>query len=83
MSTAAQNFEQNPTDPPKPASTASADSLDSIPWLPCLLSLEVPIARFTIGALLCALSGTFALLVFARVLQGCGSAAIMSRMKSD
>jgi flagellar motor switch/type III secretory pathway protein FliN len=52
MSTAAQNFEQNPTDPPKPASTASADSLDSIPWLPCLLSLEVPIARFTIGDLL-------------------------------
>jgi flagellar motor switch/type III secretory pathway protein FliN len=26
--------------------------LDSIPWFPCLLSLEIPIVKFTIGDLL-------------------------------
>jgi len=28
------------------------DSLDSIPWLPCALSVEVPVVRFTIADLL-------------------------------
>ena len=52
MSSAAQTFEKNPTDPLKPGSTISAQSLDSMPWLPCTLSLEVPVVRFTIRDLL-------------------------------
>jgi flagellar motor switch protein FliN/FliY len=52
MSSAAQTFDRNPIDPLKTGSIASAQSLDSMPWLPCALSLEVPIVGFTIGDLL-------------------------------
>lgn len=31
---------------------AQNDPLDSIPWLPCTLTLEVPVVNFTIGDLL-------------------------------
>jgi flagellar motor switch/type III secretory pathway protein FliN len=58
MSSAAQTFEKNPTDPLKPGSTISAQSLDSMPWLPCALSLEVPIVGFTIGDLLMLTTGS-------------------------
>jgi len=34
------------------------DPLDSMPWLPCTLSLEVPIVRFTIADLLSLTEGT-------------------------
>jgi DHA2 family multidrug resistance protein-like MFS transporter len=36
------------------------------------------VAIFTLGSALCAVSFNFPLLIFARVLQGCGAAAIMS-----
>ncbi len=52
MSSAAQTFDKNPTDPLKANPTTGVQSLDSMPWLPCALSLEVPIVGFTIGDLL-------------------------------
>ncbi|MGD0891338.1 MAG: FliM/FliN family flagellar motor C-terminal domain-containing protein [Terracidiphilus sp.] len=52
MATTVQSLEQSATDPLKQVSSASGDLLDSMPWLPCLLSLEVPVVRFTIGDLL-------------------------------
>jgi flagellar motor switch/type III secretory pathway protein FliN len=59
MSTAAQNLEQNPASPLDPASAAiKADPLDSMPWLPCVLSLEVPVVGFTIGDLLMLAKGS-------------------------
>jgi flagellar motor switch/type III secretory pathway protein FliN len=58
MSTAAQNFEQNPSEPFRPDAPATPDALDCMPWLPCVLSLEVPIVRFTIGDLLTLTKGS-------------------------
>jgi flagellar motor switch/type III secretory pathway protein FliN len=59
MSTAVQDFERNPADPLNRASAAvKVDPLDSMPWLPCVLSLEVPVVRFTIGDLLMLAKGT-------------------------
>jgi flagellar motor switch/type III secretory pathway protein FliN len=40
------------------ASPSGTDPLDSMPWLPCLLSLEVPAVRFTIGDLLLLTKGS-------------------------
>lgn len=34
------------------ATTVQSDPLDNIPWLPCTLTLEVPVVNFTIGDLL-------------------------------
>src|SRR6202040_358111 len=36
------------------------------------------VALFTLGSLACAFSGSFALLIAGRIVQGCGAAAIMS-----
>ncbi len=53
MSTAAPNPEHLLTESPRALPNASlADPLDSMPWLPCTLSLEVPVVRFTVGDLL-------------------------------
>jgi flagellar motor switch/type III secretory pathway protein FliN len=53
MSAAVQNIEGN-LGKPFVAETPSAlsDLLESIPWLPCNLTLELPVVHFTIGDLL-------------------------------
>jgi flagellar motor switch/type III secretory pathway protein FliN len=53
MSSAVQNLEAKPAEPIAPAAAAPEnDLLDSMPWLPCTVSLDVPVLRFTIGDLL-------------------------------
>ena len=53
MSPAVQNPEMKPVESLHSASTPSGnDLLDSMPWLPCTLSLDVPVVRFTIADLL-------------------------------
>lgn len=45
--------------PPAPTPTPSAgDRLDTIPWFPCVLTLDVPVVRFTIGDLLALTKGS-------------------------
>ena len=59
MSTAAQNLEPRPVEAPAPVETPNAtDLLDTMPWLPCTLTLEVPVVRFTIGNLLALTKGS-------------------------
>lgn len=59
MSTAAQNLEPTPGKPfVAPVPPAAQDPLDALPWLPCSLTLEVPVVRFTIGDLLALVEGS-------------------------
>lgn len=59
MSTAVQNLNTNPNKPFAAETTPiSNDSLDSMPWLPCTLTVEVPVVRFTIADLLGMKEGT-------------------------
>ena len=59
MSTAAQNLEPRPVETAAPVEAQSAtDLLDTMPWLPCTLTLEVPVVRFTIGDLLALREGS-------------------------
>jgi flagellar motor switch/type III secretory pathway protein FliN len=53
MSTFAQNPEPRPVElsPPEPREIET-DRLDRMPWLPCTLSVDVPVVKFTIGDLL-------------------------------
>jgi flagellar motor switch/type III secretory pathway protein FliN len=59
MNGAAPNLETRAAEPPvaNPAATED-DLLDSMPWLPCTLSLEVPVVRFTVGDLLALTTGS-------------------------
>jgi flagellar motor switch/type III secretory pathway protein FliN len=41
-----------------PPAVQIQDQLDSMPWLPCTLSLELPVVRFTIGDLLTLTTGS-------------------------
>lgn len=48
-----QNPEMKPTESLQVASAVSVqDPLDRMPWLPCTVSVDVPVVRFTIGDLL-------------------------------
>lgn len=59
MSTAVLNPEPKFEEPSHPASVSvERDPLDTIPWLPCHLSLEIPLVRFTIGDLLTLANGS-------------------------
>ncbi|HEX4283548.1 MAG TPA: FliM/FliN family flagellar motor C-terminal domain-containing protein [Terracidiphilus sp.] len=60
MSTAPQNLEVKPGKPfvAEPVPPAAQDPLDSLPWLPCSLTLEVPVVRFTIADLLALAEGS-------------------------
>lgn len=60
MNTAAQP-QAAPAEAPAaaPAPTVQAtDLLDTMPWLPCQLTLDIPVVRFTIGDLLALTPGT-------------------------
>lgn len=53
MSTFAQITELKPIEAGAPDAGASeTDRLDRMPWLPCTLSVDVPVVQFTIGDLL-------------------------------
>jgi flagellar motor switch/type III secretory pathway protein FliN len=54
MNSAVQKLEVVTPEPIVAAAPAPAgqDLLDTMPWLPCTLSLELPVVRFTIGDLL-------------------------------
>ena len=53
MSAANQNLNANPMPIEAAEPTPSPlDRLDSVPWLPCTVTVEVPVVRFTIADLL-------------------------------
>jgi flagellar motor switch/type III secretory pathway protein FliN len=63
MSNAASNavpkLEVKSAEPTQPTAPPSVpDPLDAVPWLPCTLSLELPVVRFTIGDLLSLTNGS-------------------------
>ena len=53
MSAAAQNLEPKPIALPPPDNGGlETDHLDRMPWLPCTLSVDLPVVQFTIADLL-------------------------------
>lgn len=52
MSAAAQSITSISGEHPSAPSVDERDLLDSMPWLPCNLTVELPVVRFTIGDLL-------------------------------
>lgn len=59
MNSAAEHFDsqahaaQSPSGAPK-----ENDLLDSMPWLPCTVTVDLPVVRFTIGELLALKEGS-------------------------
>ena len=60
MSTAPQNLEANKAKPfvAEPVPAVQHDLLDTIPWLPCSLTLDLPVPHFTIADLLALREGS-------------------------
>jgi flagellar motor switch/type III secretory pathway protein FliN len=59
MSAAPQNLDPNAGKPlAAEVKAAKKDPIDSLPWLPCTLTLEVPVVRFTIADLLALKEGS-------------------------
>jgi flagellar motor switch/type III secretory pathway protein FliN len=59
MSSAVHNLKANIEEPDAFESHPwDKDPLDGMPWLPCTLSLEVPVVRFTIADLLALTKGS-------------------------
>lgn len=58
MSSAAQQHDPETLEMARPpAAIETEDLLDTMPWLPCNLSLEIPVVRFTIADLLALTQG--------------------------
>jgi flagellar motor switch/type III secretory pathway protein FliN len=51
MDAAVQRVKETPPEPAA-ASTGPTDPLEEFAWLPCQLSVEIPVRRFTVGDLL-------------------------------
>ena len=60
MSSAAQTIPINAAESPAATQAApkATDLLDTMPWLPCTLTLDIPVIRFTIGDLLSLTEGS-------------------------
>lgn len=58
MSTAIQNPEVKSAEPIPASPSGEKDLLDTMPWLPCTLSLDLPVVNFTIGDLLTLTQGS-------------------------
>lgn len=59
MSTAAQKLGTQTIEPPLPsAAPEDNDLLESMPWLPCTLTVDLPVPHFTIGDLLALTEGS-------------------------
>jgi flagellar motor switch/type III secretory pathway protein FliN len=59
MSNAVHNISTNSAEPPAPdAIPVKEDPLDSVPWLPCTLTLDLPVVRFTVADLLALAKGS-------------------------
>lgn len=52
MSTQFRSFELNPGRSDQLGESSARELLDRMPWLPCMLTLEIPVVRFTIRNLL-------------------------------
>jgi flagellar motor switch/type III secretory pathway protein FliN len=59
MSNAVQNTRTNPAEPTAIESVAGGDDLlESVPWLPCTLTLDLPVVHFSVADLLALAEGS-------------------------